>query len=181
MRNPIKLPDRYAYPSINIPIELYLDNNLSHAELFLMKEICDLDRNDRCFATNQHFADFLGVSVPRVKQMISSLIERKYLTTEYEYNPTSKTVKRRILHPHLRSIENYPLQSIENYTTQGIENYTDRNTIIENNSIENEHIDNELLTKDNFYSILNYNLTRLLKTAKNQEKTHEKQQYSRDR
>lgn len=135
MRNPIKLPEGYNYPTINIPIELYLDNNLSCVEIFLMKEIYDLHNNQGCFATNQRFADYLGVSVPRVKQIISSLIDRGYLTAEYEYNK-NRVVKKRTLIP-AQGIENYPCRGIENYPYQGIENYPYRiNNIKNTNNIE---------------------------------------------
>lgn len=149
MRKPIKLPEGYNYPTINIPIELYLDNNLSCVEIFLMKEIYDLHNNQGCFATNQHLADYLGVSVPRIKQIISSLIERNYLTAEYEYNKNG-IVKKRTLKP-VQSIENYPCQGIENYPYQSIENYTDRINNIKNTNIENKHsiVDNKKIYNKN--------------------------------
>ena len=167
MRKPIKLPDGYNYPTINIPIELFIDHNLSFEEIFLMKEVYDLHENKGCFATNQHFADYLGVSVPRVKQIISSLIKREYLTAEYEYNKNSKIVKTRILKP-ARGIENYPYQSIENYPTQGIENYTDRINNIKNNNKE-EYIDS-----NNGLDIYSHNNIKELRSDKPGLKDYEK-------
>lgn len=61
------------FKGIWIPKEIYLDKNLSWSEKILFVEIDSLDNGEGCFASNEHFADFLNVSVTRISKMISKL------------------------------------------------------------------------------------------------------------
>tara|TARA_R100001163_G_C5066916_1_gene205631 strand:+ start:2096 stop:2746 length:651 start_codon:yes stop_codon:yes gene_type:complete len=56
-----------------IPKNIYLNKNLSWSEKILLVEIESLDNEDGCFASNDYFADFLGVTKTTVSISISKL------------------------------------------------------------------------------------------------------------
>lgn len=69
-----------AFTGIWFPAKLWLRRDLSMNEKAVMLEVNSLDLGpDRCFANNRHFADHIGVSVSRASEIISSLVERKFL------------------------------------------------------------------------------------------------------
>lgn len=55
------------FKGVWIPAEYWLDPNLTVMEIMFITEIDSLDRGDGCFASNNHFADFFGVTFPPSK------------------------------------------------------------------------------------------------------------------
>ena len=129
MNNSISLPDNRDFKGVWIPAELYLNTDLSAIEKLIIVEIDSLSQRGMCFASNQHFADFLGLSVDRVKHIIPDLVKRGYLNSKTFYNPDKKK-KERILTVRRDSTD----QSAKNDTYQSAKNDTISITDIKYNS-----------------------------------------------
>lgn len=82
------------FKGVWIPADYWLDENLSIMEVVLITEIDSLDGENGCFASNKHFADFLGVTSGRASQLITNLKEKGYIETTYT---TNNNVTRRII------------------------------------------------------------------------------------
>lgn len=86
-----------AFRGVWIPAELWMADDLSHTEKFLLVEIDSLDNERGCFANNHHFAKFLGLNKMYVSQLISGLIEKEYVYAE-------QVDEKRILHSNLKKL-----------------------------------------------------------------------------
>ena len=75
-----------AFNGVWIPKKYWLDENLSIVEVTFMAEIESLDGDNGCYASNNHFAEFFGMTASRVSQIINSLSDRGYLQISYEKN-----------------------------------------------------------------------------------------------
>ena len=76
------------FTGVFIPSKLYLTNKFSPREKFLLVEIHSLRKRDKsgdCFASNRHFADFIGVSERTIQSMLNGLKQNGYITSWYEY------------------------------------------------------------------------------------------------
>lgn len=82
------------FKGVWIPAEYWLDENLTIMEVVLITEIDSLDSENGCFASNKHFADFLGVTSGRASQLITDLKEKGYIKTTYT---TNNNVTQRII------------------------------------------------------------------------------------
>lgn len=67
------------FEGIWIPAEIWLDDRLSVTEKFLLVEIERLDQGTGCKETNEHFSEYLGLSIRRVGAGISSLVSKGYI------------------------------------------------------------------------------------------------------
>lgn len=75
-----------AFNGVWIPKKYWLDENLSIVEVTFMADIESLDGDNGCYASNNHFAEFFGMTASRVSQIINSLSDRGYLQISYEKN-----------------------------------------------------------------------------------------------
>jgi len=88
------------FKGVWIPSEVWLDDELKKMEMLLYVEIDSLSSDKRgCYASNQHFAKFLGISTSRVSQLIKKLVEKKYITFKLFYKKGTKRVSKREIHP----------------------------------------------------------------------------------
>ena len=126
------------FKGIWIPKEIWLDKNLTVHEKLFLAEIDSLDNSEGCFASNAYFADFFGVSKDRVKQIISSLVEKGYITNQLIYKEGTKQVEKRIL----RVVKKTTWGGGENYPTPMGENYQD---ITKNNITKNKYNYQEII------------------------------------
>ncbi|GHN31103.1 hypothetical protein ME790_01740 [Lactobacillus delbrueckii] len=83
------------FKGVWIPAEYWLDPNLTMMEIMFITEIDSLDRGEGCFASNNHFADFFGVTPGRASQIIKSLEKKGYIELTYERE--GKRVVRRLI------------------------------------------------------------------------------------
>ncbi len=84
------------FQGVWIPASLWLDHSLSTNEKVMLVEIGSLEDDVRgCYATNAHFAEFFGLSVSRVSEIISGLAERGLITIE-QIREGKRVVERRI-------------------------------------------------------------------------------------
>ena len=68
------------FKGVWIPKEIWFSEKLSLMEKALFVEIHSLDNERGCFASNNHFAEFLGVSDRQIRTYISSLKEKGFVT-----------------------------------------------------------------------------------------------------
>lgn len=88
-----------SFNGVWIPRELYLHETLSWSEKILLVEITSLSNNNQCFATNEYFAKFLGLSKDRVSKMITNLHRIGLVEVLLIYKQGSKQIEKRILTP----------------------------------------------------------------------------------
>lgn len=83
-----------AFKGIWIPAEIWLSEDLSDRDKIILAEIDSLDNIDGCFATNKYFANFFNLSIVRVSNIISNLIEKKYITSSIDQSRGNRRVLR---------------------------------------------------------------------------------------
>jgi len=160
MRKSIKLPEGRDFKGIWLSAERYLDTNLSLIEIIILSEVESFQKRGECYASNQHFADFLGISENRIKHIIPDLVERGYLDSVSVFNQEKQKKERKlsISDRHLdQSAKNSTYPSATNDTTHSAKNSTKRNTYISNTDISNtlKFRDTSIDTTNNkdYYSI----------------------------
>ena len=94
-----------------IPKEIYLHKGLTPTEKLLMAEIASFSKNGVCFASNEHFAEFLGISKSHVSRLVSKLVKLQLVTVDFTYKENSKEIDKRIISPTLKQ-ENVPVPVI---------------------------------------------------------------------
>ncbi|PMZ60354.1 helix-turn-helix domain-containing protein, partial [Pseudomonas sp. GW247-3R2A] len=71
------------FQGVWIPAERWLDRTLSPTEKVMLGEIASLDTGPRgCYATNAHFAEFFNLSISRVSEIISGLVDKGHVRIE---------------------------------------------------------------------------------------------------
>lgn len=93
----IIIAENRAFEGVWIPKRLYITNKFNLRTKFFVVEIKSLSKKGYCYATDKHFAEFLGISDRMVQIMIKDLKDDGYLTAEYEYEKYTKAIKRRFL------------------------------------------------------------------------------------
>ena len=68
------------FKGIWIPKEVWLSPTLSLMEKVLFVEIHSLDNERGCFASNRYFAEFFGISDRQIRNVISSLKAKGFVT-----------------------------------------------------------------------------------------------------
>ncbi len=135
------------FKGIWIPREIWLSQDLNLTERILLVEIDSLDGINGCYASNEYFAKFLGISKDRVSKLISGLCQKGYLKTTIIYKQGSKQIEKRILNTTIgyRRKQLDPLG--ENNDTPIGENNEDNNTSF-NNTFNNYDVDNTRARKN---------------------------------
>ncbi len=73
---------RRDFKGVWIPKEIWLSPDLSVVEKVLLAEISSLDNEDGCWASNDYFAKFLGVSTKTVSRGVQSLHDKGYVDSQ---------------------------------------------------------------------------------------------------
>ena len=73
------------FKGVWISKEIWLDKNLSLTEKLFLAEIYSLSDNIGCYANNEHFSKYSGLSKNRCSEIITSLAKKNYITTELIY------------------------------------------------------------------------------------------------
>jgi len=76
---------------------VWLNKELTIHEKFLLVEIDSLDNESSCFASNDYFAEFMGVDQRSIQRNISALIKKGYLQRKLVFKANSKEVEKRLL------------------------------------------------------------------------------------
>ena len=80
-----------------IPIEIWEHKDLTLQEKVFIAEIDSLDNDHGCWASNEYFSKHFDLSKNRVSAVISSLVDKGFLTNHLIYKPNSKEISKRIL------------------------------------------------------------------------------------
>lgn len=119
--------------------KLWFDQNLTLQEKIFFIEINSLDNEDGCYATNEYFAKFFGLSKVRVSEVINSLINKNYIKRTLIYKENSKEIDQRIL-----NVLKYPPTEKAVYPPLGKQDtpplgkFIDNNTVFNNTLIKEE-------------------------------------------
>lgn len=71
-----------GFRGVWIPKEIWLDDRLELIDKCILTEIAALDGADGCFASNRHFAEYVGCSERRVTASVSKLVRLGLIVTE---------------------------------------------------------------------------------------------------
>jgi hypothetical protein len=82
-----------------IPKSIYLNKDLTPTEKLLLAEVSSFAKNGICFASNEHFADFLGISKKHVSKLVSKLSKMGLITVDLIYKEGSLEVDKRTITP----------------------------------------------------------------------------------
>ena len=75
---------RRGFKGIWIPAEIWLDEELSFAEKFMLAEIDSLDNENGCYASNSYFSKFSKLSKNRCGEIVKMLEQKGKISVEYE-------------------------------------------------------------------------------------------------
>lgn len=127
-----------AFKGIWIPAEIWLNKDLTLLEKVFLVEIDSLDNENGCFASNEYFSNFFGLSKNRCSEVIKSLEKKGIVTISYIYKKNTKQIEKRIIKIFDNSkggIRNLD-RGIRNLDRGYSENCEDNNTLF-NNTINN--------------------------------------------
>ena len=82
-----------------IPKEIYLNKDLTPTEKLLLAEIHSFSKNGICFASNEHFAQFLGIGKKQVSRLITNLARLGFVKVDLIYKENTKEVEKRTIIP----------------------------------------------------------------------------------
>ena len=85
------------FKGIWIPKELWILRDLSLLEKVMLIEIDSLDNENGCYASNDYFADFFGLSKDRISKVINNLVKRGFISSELKYKKGTCIVEKRVL------------------------------------------------------------------------------------
>jgi len=77
-----KEENKRKFEGIWIPAEIWLSKDLTIQEKVFFVEIKSLDNKKGCFASNEYFSNFFGLSKVRVSEVISSLVFKGYIISD---------------------------------------------------------------------------------------------------
>ena len=130
------------FKGIWIPKEIWLSNDLTLQEKVFLVEIDSLDNEEGCYASNQYFADFFGISTTRASLIIKSLINKGYVTSTLIYKEGSKQILKRVLNicyrGYLTKVKEGYLTKVKDPTQQKLKDNNTINNIDKNNTINNK-------------------------------------------
>ena len=69
------------FKGIWIDRDIWLSKDMTLQEKVFYVEICSLDNENGCFANNEYFSEFFGVSKVRVSEVINSLVRKGYISS----------------------------------------------------------------------------------------------------
>jgi hypothetical protein len=121
------------FKGVWIPKEIWSNPDLTWMEKLFITEINSLDNDEGCYASNEYFSVFFGLTKQRCSQIINSLITKKYVSCEYVRE--GKLIKKRVLRILDTGIKNI-YRGIKN-TLGGYQENAKENNIIYNNTVNN--------------------------------------------
>lgn len=91
------MKEKRDFKGIWIPAEIWLSTELTLQEKVFLVEINSLDNDEGCFANNEYFAKFFGISKTRVSIVINKLVEKGFITSTIIYKEGTKQILKRVL------------------------------------------------------------------------------------
>ena len=116
-----------------VPKNIYLNKELSWSEKILLVEIESLDNDDGCFASNDYFADFLGVTKTTVSVAISKLKKLNFIE-QVSFDGRKRVLK--VINAEFKKTQTQSLKKPKGRPQENLKhNNTDNNTF--NNTFKN--------------------------------------------
>ena len=183
--------DKYnkEFTGVWVPRSIWENKELGWTEKMLLVEIKSLDNANGCYALNDHFSKFFGLSKDRISKMVTELRRLDYIDVELKYKEGTKQVIGRVIRVNINKYEGMGdntdrygrkiLEPIgENADTPIGENAEDNNTISFNNTINNTSNINTMSTAkaDNVSEVIE--LVKNLKNLPSAKKYTEKRKSS---
>lgn len=110
------------FEGVWIPKEIYLRDDLTPTEKLLLAEIKCFTKNGTCFASNEHFSKFLGISKSHVSKLISKLNKMGLIAVNMSYKGNSMEIDKRIITPLLNNEYIYsPTDNVYTYTHESVD------------------------------------------------------------
>lgn len=79
---------------INIPFKVLENKSLPANAKLLLGYIISLEKGGKCYASNKHFAEVLGVGKIRISQLIKTLIDAKLLSVKIKRDANGQITER---------------------------------------------------------------------------------------
>lgn len=131
-----------------MPSEILINNKLSDKEKIILSMIIYLSKDKGyCFATNNYFAEELGVHPKTVSNWISDLRDKNYLKVEIVRKENKKIIQRKI---YIKNDIPYPLNNGYKYQSKNGQ------AIYQNMEDNNIRFNNKNNNKGNIKFISNY-------------------------
>lgn len=95
----IIISENRDFKGVWVSDRLYLAREFTPNEKFVLIEIHSLTKKNsrQCFATNKHFADFVGLKENTIQKMLLKFEKAGYIKRTFEYKENSKEIDRRII------------------------------------------------------------------------------------
>ncbi len=111
------------FKGVWIPREVWLSEELSLMEKVLFVEIHSLDNERGCFASNQYFATFFGISDRQIRTVIGSLKSKGFVTVTV-INRNERTIRtagkwKRVSNEDLQSLARMKSEVIHRMSARG--------------------------------------------------------------
>lgn len=85
------------FKGVWIPKEIWLSKELTLQEKLFLVEIDSLDNEEGCYASNDYFSEFFGLSKNRCSEVIKSLEKKGILKISYIYKKGTKSIEKRLI------------------------------------------------------------------------------------
>lgn len=97
MAKEIIIDERRDFKGVWIPKRLYMCKELNTNHKFVLLEIYSLSKNGECYASNNHFANFVGLSSSSIDKIMAKLKELDLIKTVVIRNQETQQVEKRII------------------------------------------------------------------------------------
>ena len=89
-----------------IPQEIWNLKELTWTEILLLAKVESFEKQciEGCFATNEHFANYLRVTKESASRLINKLVKENYLISKVVYKEGTKQIQKRKLGPVLEEL-----------------------------------------------------------------------------
>ena len=127
------------FKGIWIPKEIWLNEDLSIMEKLFLIEIDSLDNEEGCYASNEHFSNFFGLSKNRCTEIIKSLEKKGLISIELQREAGKKNISKRIIRVLGKSNRGYSENRTKGVrkTDEGYSENREENNTLSNNTIDN--------------------------------------------
>ena len=123
------------FEGIWIPRDIWLSEKLSLQEKVFLVEINSLDNEDGCYANNEYFSKFFGLSKTRVSEVINSLVEKGCISSSIKVEEGNKRILKTLINFPLKPLTTIPKRVLKNPEEGLKESFKHNNTF--NNTSSN--------------------------------------------
>ncbi len=85
------------FKGVWIPKWIWINKELSVMEKLFLVEIDSLDNSEGCYASNEHFSNFFGISKTRCSTIIRDLEKKGFVNIFHQYKNGTKSIEKRIV------------------------------------------------------------------------------------